>query len=104
MCVRGGGERGARLSLVDDDCHYFSLSHVFKGDNGLVCRFDKKTYVAFLADTVEGRSFKLCTIIYNLARGLAIHTRFDDLDFISRSHVCQNHKLQVVVKFLSSVV
>ena len=27
---------------------------------------------------------------YNLAQGLAIHTRFDDLDHISRSQVCQN--------------
>ena len=30
---------------------------------------------------------------YNLAWGLAIHTRFDDLDLISRSQVSQNYKL-----------
>ena len=28
---------------------------------------------------------------YNLAGGLAIHTRFDGLDLISRSQVCQNY-------------
>ena len=33
---------------------------------------------------------------YNLAWGLAIHTRFDNHDLISRSHICQNHKLQIV--------
>ena len=41
---------------------------------------------------------------YYLARGLAIHTRFDDLDLISRSQVCQNHKLQIGFRFLSTVV
>ena len=41
---------------------------------------------------------------YNLARGLAIHTRFDDPGLISRSHVCQNHKMQIVFEFLSTVV
>ena len=34
---------------------------------------------------------------YDLAQGLVVHTRFDDLDFISRSQVCQNHKLQIVI-------
>ena len=41
---------------------------------------------------------------HNLAQGPAIHTRFDDLDLISRSQVCQNHKLQIVFRFLSTVV
>ena len=41
---------------------------------------------------------------YNLAWGLAIHTRFDDLDLISRLQVDQNHKLQIVFRFLSTVV
>ena len=36
---------------------------------------------------------------YNRAQGLAIHTRFDDLDVISRSQVWQNRKLQVVFKW-----
>ena len=31
---------------------------------------------------------------YNLAWGLAVQTRCDELDLISRSHVCQNHNLQ----------
>ena len=34
---------------------------------------------------------------YNLAWDLVlvIHTRFNDLDLISKSQVCQNHKLQI---------
>ena len=41
---------------------------------------------------------------YYLARGLAIHTRFYDLDLISRSQVCQNHRLRIVFSFLPTVV
>ena len=41
---------------------------------------------------------------YDLAWGPAIHTRFDDLDLISRSEVSQNHKKQIVFRFLSTVV
>ena len=37
---------------------------------------------------------------YNLAWGQAIHTRFNDLDTISRSHACQNHKLHFLFLFL----
>ena len=37
---------------------------------------------------------------YNLAWGLAIHTRCDDLDLISRSQVCPNHKLKIVFLIL----
>ena len=33
----------------------------------------------------------------------AIHIRFDDLDPFLRSQVCQNHKLQIVFRFLSTV-
>ena len=40
---------------------------------------------------------------YDLAQGLVVHTRFDDLDFISRSLECQNDKLQIVCRFLSTV-
>ena len=36
---------------------------------------------------------------YCLARGLPIHTRFDDLDLASRSQVCLNHKLPIVFEF-----
>ena len=36
---------------------------------------------------------------YNLACGLLIHTRLDDLELISRSQVCQNHKLQFLFLF-----
>ena len=37
---------------------------------------------------------------YNLAQGLAIYTCFDDLALISRSHICQNHELQIIFKIL----
>ena len=42
--------------------------------------------------------------VYNHAQGLAIYVKFDDLDLISRSQVCQNHKRQIVFRFLSTVV
>ena len=38
----------------------------------------------------------------NVARGLAIDTRFDD--HISRSQVCQNHKLQTVFRLFFTVL
>ena len=41
---------------------------------------------------------------FNLAQGLAIHTRFDDLDLISNLQICQNHKLPTDIRFLSSVI
>ena len=41
---------------------------------------------------------------YNLAQGLTVHTKFDDRDLISRSQVCQNHKLQIDFRFSPSVV
>ena len=34
---------------------------------------------------------------YNLVWHLPIHARFDDFDLVSRSQVCQNHKLQIVL-------
>ena len=40
----------------------------------------------------------------NLAMDLTVHTIFDDLDLISRSQVCQNYSLQIVFRFLSTVV
>ena len=68
----------------------FFTSAVLKGDIG------------FLADSVR-EVFKILHG-YNLAWGLAIHTRFDDLDLISRSRVCQNYKQYIVFRFLSTVV
>ena len=46
---------------------------------------------------------------YNLAFGLAIHTRFDDLDLISRSQGCQKYEVKIVLfrflfRFLSTVL
>ena len=35
-------------------------------------------------------------LYYNLACGLHFDSRFDDLDFVSRSQVCQKYKLQTV--------
>ena len=34
---------------------------------------------------------------HKLARGLANHSRFDDLDLTSKSQVCQSDKLQIVL-------
>ena len=55
----------------------------------------RRTNVGFLVDFIYETSFKLHDC--NLAWGLPIHTRFDDLYLISRSQVCQNHKLQIGV-------
>ena len=41
---------------------------------------------------------------YNFAWGLAIYTRSDVLYLMFRSWVWQNHKLQIVSRFLSTVV
>ena len=42
---------------------------------------------------------------YNLTWGLHFYCGFDDLDFVSRSQVCQKYKLQIVLfRFLSTVV
>ena len=34
--------------------------------------------------------------VYNLARGLHGQSRFDDLDLVSKSQMCQKHKLSIV--------
>ena len=41
---------------------------------------------------------------YNIARVLSVCIRFDDLDPILRSHIYQRHKLQIVSRFLCTVV
>ena len=63
-----------------------------------------KTYVAFGGRCV--REVFQTLLDYNLAWDLPIYIRFDDLDLISRSHVCLNHKLQffVAVRFLYAVI
>ena len=54
--------------------------------------------IGFFSDTIKARSFKLCMTI-------ALLCRFDDLDFVSRSQVCQRSKLQIeCFGFLSSDV
>ena len=55
--------------------------------------------LAFLG-TLFNQGFKF--EYYNLAWGLPINFRFDQLELVSRSQVCQNHKLAIV--FLFTVV
>ena len=63
----------------------------------------KTLSLAFWQTLFKGGLSNLCMTM-TFARGLAIYTRFDDLDLIARSQVCQNHKLQIVFRFLSTVV
>ena len=58
----------------------------------------KNLIVAFFMDTVQPRFFKLCIII-TLLGVYQIHTRFNDLHLVSRSQVCQNHKVQIFFFF-----
>ena len=82
--------------------HYFSLLHTFKGDNSSVSDLTKTLTLAFGQTLFKGG---LSSFVWLwLAQGLAVHTRFDDHDVISRSQVCQNQKLQTVVRFLPTVV
>ena len=53
----------------------------------------KTLTLAFWQTVFEGGISSLCD--YNLVWGLAACTRLDDRDLISRSQVCQNHKLQI---------
>ena len=57
--------------------------------------FTKTVSLAFLW-TLLGEVFQT---FYNLTLlgELPVHTRFDNLDLVSRSQVCQNHELQSVV-------
>ena len=56
----------------------------------------KQTLTLPFSDTLTVRSFKLCMII-TLLGGLHFHCTFDDIDFVSRSQVCQKYKLQNVL-------
>ena len=71
---------------------------MFKGDNWHVFWFDNNFNFGFLVDTLK-EVFQTVHN-YDLAWGLAIHTRFYYLDLISRSQVCQIHKLQIVFRIL----
>ena len=62
----------------------------------------KSLSLAFRRHCLKEAFQTLCD--YNLARGLAIHTEFDDLDLTSRSHMYPSHKLQNVFRFFSTVV
>ena len=84
-------------------CHYFSLSHIFKGDNWHFFGINKKLSCWLFGRHCFRDVFQTLPD-YNLAQGLAIHISFDDIDFISRSQVCQNHRLQILFRFLSTVV
>ena len=66
---------------------------MFKGDNWHISQFEKQNKTN---KKLHG---------YNLAWGLHCQSRFDDLDFVSRSQVYQKYKLQIVCfGFLSYVV
>ena len=74
-------------------------SHIFKGDSWCVSWFDKNFMIGFFTDTVQASFFQtLCCC--NLAWCLPVYTRFDDLDLVSRSEMCQNHTLQIVFMIL----
>ena len=88
------------------NAHLLSLFSTFEHIREIADVFSDLTRdlnVGFSADTVYRRSFKLC-MINNLAWGLAVHTRCDDIELISRSQVHQNHKQQIVVRFLSTFI
>ena len=51
----------------------------------------KKFNVGFFLDTIKARSFKLCMIDFNLAWDLHCHSRFNDLDLVSRTQLCQKY-------------
>ena len=60
--------------------HYFWLAHMYSRE--IVVMFPdltKKVIVGFFTDTVQAMFFKLC---------IPIHTRFDDIDIVSKSQVC----------------
>ena len=54
-------------------------------------------------NTDQARSFRLCVII-TLFRVYRICTRFDDLDFVSRSHVYQKQTANNLCRFFFSSV
>ena len=64
--------------------------------------FTKTLMVAYWWTLFKG-GLSNCRIT-TFAFGPAIHTRFDDLYLTSGLQLGQNHKLQVVCKFLSIVV
>ena len=71
---------------------------MFKGDHSHVCWFYQKFNWFF-----HGHCFRevFQTLHdYNLVRGLATYIMCDDLDFVLRSQMCQNHKLQFKKKKL----
>ena len=60
-----------------------------------------KTLLSAVSRTLFKRGFLKLRIIITLLGGVPIHTRFGDLDFISKSEVCQYLKLPIVF-FLDS--
>ena len=61
--------------------------------------------LGFFSDIIKAKSFNYSLHDYNLYLGLHFHSRFDDLDLISRSQVCQKCEVQIACfKFLSSVL
>ena len=86
------------LSQVDTD---YTTIFIFLYSREIIDMFSDFTkpplMLAFWQTPFEGG-------LSNFAQGLAIHIRFDDLDRNSRKKVCKNHTLQMVFRFLSTVV
>ena len=76
---------------------YLSLLSVFKTQEvtALFHSFDKNfEHWLFLGHCL--REIFQTLHDYNLAWDLQVRTWFDDLDLVSRSHMCQKHKVQIV--------
>ena len=78
----------------------FSLLHIFSETIDVFSDFTKKTLVAFWQTLFNFQTLH----DHNLVWGLAVHTRFDNLDLILRSQVFLNHKLQIVLRSLLTVM
>ena len=82
--------------------YYFCLSHMFKRGNWYVSWFDKNCHWLFHGHC-SSEVFQTVHY-YSIALGLPDDTRFDNLDLISRSQICQNHNCKLFLRFLSIVV
>ena len=82
----------------------FRFSHLFKGDNWHDKYFLiwKALMLAFSRTPLKQNLSNLAC--HNLAWGLCCRSRFDDLDFVSKSQVCQKYKVQNAYLGFSSVV
>ena len=83
------------LHQVDHEYIFiFLFLHMFDGDNVFPC-LQKKLTLPFSRRLLNEMFQTLHD--YNLAQGLHFHCRFDDLDFVTRSQLCQKYILQIVL-------